>query len=89
MYLTIDVDGLDPSVIPSTGTPQPGGLTWDQTMQLIRIVTSAPQARLIGADIVEYVASPHPPGSDIIAAKLLLKVLAHWWRGRQADGGSC
>ena len=40
VYLTIDVDGLDPSIIPSTGTPQPGGLSWRQTMELIRVLTA-------------------------------------------------
>ncbi len=83
VYLTIDVDGLDPSVIPSTGTPQPNGLTWLQTMEIVRAVTRAPQCQLIGTDIVEYVASPHPPGTDIIAAKLVAKVLAFWDTGRR------
>jgi len=87
VYLTIDVDGLDPAVIPSTGTPQPNGLSWAQTMEVIRCVTTAPQCRLIGADVVEFVASPHPPGCDLIAARLVMKVLAHWWRGRRSEGG--
>ena len=39
VYLTIDVDGLDPSIIPSTGTPQPGGLSWRQTMEILRVLT--------------------------------------------------
>ena len=38
VYLTIDVDGLDPSIIPSTGTPQPGGLSWRQTMEILRVL---------------------------------------------------
>jgi agmatinase len=79
VYLTIDVDGLDPTVIPSTGTPQPGGLSWQQTLDIIRCLTTAPGLQLIGADVVELVASPHPPGCDIIAARLAAKVLAFWW----------
>lgn len=82
VYLTIDVDGLDPSIIPSTGTPQPGGLTWRQTMEILRVLTNDSRCQLIGADIVEFVASPVPPGSDPVAARLATKLLGWWWRGR-------
>jgi len=81
VYLSIDVDGLDPAVIPSTGTPQPGGLSWSQTMELIRAMTSAPSCQLIGGDVVEFVPSPNPPGCDLTAAKLVAKILAWWWVG--------
>jgi agmatinase len=82
VYLTVDVDGLDPGIIPSTGTPQPGGLTWRQAMDVIRSVTRAPAARLLGADLVEFVPSPHPPGCDPAAARLAMKILAWWWSAR-------
>ncbi|MDZ7619943.1 MAG: agmatinase [Patescibacteria group bacterium] len=82
VYLTIDIDGLDPSVVPSTGTPQPDGLSWRQTMAILQAVTFAPKARLVGADLVEFVPSPNPPGCDIIAAKLAVKMLAWWWASR-------
>ena len=88
IYLTIDVDGLDPSVIPSTGTPQPDGLSWRQTMQLIEATMTGAGKQIIGADVVEYIASPHPPGCDIIAARLVMKVLAHWWKNCRADLGA-
>ena len=78
VYLSVDADGLDPSVIPTTGTPQPDGLSWRQTMEVIRTLAAATRSRLVGADIVELVASPHPPGCDIIAARLLAKILAFW-----------
>lgn len=81
VYLSIDVDGLDPAVIPSTGTPQPGGLSWPQTMELLRAVTSAPGCRLVGGDVVEFVPSPNPPGCDLTAAKLVAKILGWWWVG--------
>ena len=81
LYLSIDVDGLDPAVIPSTGTPQPGGLSWRQAMQIIRRVASNRGCRLIGADVVEFIPSPHPPGCDLTAARLLMKVLAFWAAG--------
>lgn len=82
VYLSLDVDGLDPSVIPSTGTPQPDGLSWRQAMDVVQAVAGAPAARLIGADVVELIPSPHAPGCDIIAARLVAKVLAFWHLGR-------
>ncbi len=76
VYLSLDVDGLDPSIIPSTGTPQPNGLSWQQTMELIRTVAAGPND-WIGADVVEFIASPHPPGCDITVARLVMKILAY------------
>jgi len=84
VYLSIDVDGFDPAVIPSTGTPQPGGLSWAQGMEIIRRVAAAPRGQWIGADVVELIASPHPPGCDLTAARLVMKLLAFWHRQRQA-----
>jgi agmatinase len=81
VYLTIDVDGLDPSIIPSTGTPQPGGLSWRQMMEILRVLSNESRCQLIGADVVEFVASPVPPGCDPAAARLATKLLAWWWRG--------
>jgi agmatinase len=81
VYLTIDVDGLDPSIIPSTGTPQPGGLSWRQTVNVVRVLATESRCRLIGADIVEFVPSAVPPGCDPAAARLAAKILAWWWTG--------
>jgi agmatinase len=86
VYLSIDVDGLDPAVFPSTGTPQPGGLSWRQTMEIIRAVAVESSARLIGGDVVELVAAPHGPGCDLSAARLAAKLLAWWDLGRRAGG---
>ena len=83
VYLSIDVDGLDPAVFPSTGTPQPGGLSWRQTMEIIRAVAAESSCQMLGADVVELVASPHPPGCDLSAARLAAKVLAWWEVGRR------
>ncbi len=83
IYLTIDCDGLDPAVIPGVGTPQPDGLSWRQAIRLIGMVCSGPDREVIGADVVEFVASPHPPGCDLIVAKLVAKVLAFWHAGRE------
>ncbi len=81
VYLTIDVDGLDPAVIASTGTPLPGGLSWRRMTEIIRVLTVESRGRLMGADIVEFVASPVPPGCDPAAARLATKLLAWWWKG--------
>jgi agmatinase len=85
VYLTMDMDGLDPSVMPSTGTPQPNGLSWGQTIQVIRCISGNRRCSLVGADLVELIASPHPPGCDVIAARLAAKVLAFWWVGGRAE----
>ncbi len=86
VYLSIDVDGLDPAVFPSTGTPQPGGLSWRQTMEIIRAVAVESSGHLIGGDVVELVAAPHGPGCDLSAARLAAKLLAWWDLGRRAGG---
>jgi agmatinase len=85
VYLTIDVDGLDPSIIPSTGTPLPGGLSWRQTIDVIRVLATQSQCQLVGADIVEFVPSPTLPGCDPAAARLAAKLLAWWWMGRKTS----
>jgi agmatinase len=84
VYLTVDVDGLDPSIIPSTGTPQPGGLSWRQMMEILRVLMTESRCQLIGADVVEFIASPVPPGCDPAAARLATKLLAWWWKGRKS-----
>ena len=77
VYLSIDVDGLDPSIVPSTGTPQPNGLSWGEVLEVIRSVAAA-TCDWIGADVVEFIASPHPPGCDPTVARLVAKLLAYW-----------
>ena len=78
-----DVYGLDPAVIASTGTPQPGGLSWAQTMELLRALAVESRAQLLAADIVEFVPSSVAPGCDAAGGTLAAKVLAWWWRGRK------
>ena len=84
VYLTLDVDGLDPAIIPSTGTPLPNGLSWRQTMDVVRVLTTESRCRLIGADVVEFIPSAVPPGCDPAAARLAAKVLAWWWAGQRS-----
>jgi len=74
VYLTIDVDGIDPSVIPATGTPEPDGLSWNKTIEIIKILTGA--ANLISLDCVELAPVAGMHASEYAAAKLVYKVLA-------------
>lgn len=69
IYLTIDVDGLDPSVFPATGTPVPGGLGWYQTLSLIQSI--AGQRKIIAFDLVELAPIPYLHASNFAAAQLI------------------
>ena len=84
VYLTIDVDGLDPAVFPSTGTPQPGGLSWRQTMEVLRarggrIAVPADRGGRGGIGALAASARLRPS-----AARLAAKVLA-WRRWARAE----
>ncbi len=74
VYISIDLDGLDPSVIRAVGTPEPAGLSWRQTIDLLTAVAS--RKRIIGADVVELCPQPGDLASDFAAAKLAYKLLA-------------
>ncbi len=75
VYLTIDIDGLDPSLVPSTGTPGAGGLMWQETLALIR--TLASQRNIVGMDLVELCKSPAGNAPSFLAAKLIYKTLGY------------
>ncbi len=79
VYLTIDLDVFDPSIMPSTGTPEPGGLLWDETLELLRRVFSEKQ--VVGMDVVELCPSKHNKAPDFLAAKLIYKLLSYKFRG--------
>jgi len=79
VYLTIDLDGLDPSILPGTGTPEPGGLGWYETLALIR--ETAKQKRIVAADVVELAPIPGQNASEFLAAKLAVKVVAYAHEG--------
>ncbi len=78
VYLTIDVDGLDPSLIPATGTPEPGGLSWTETLHLIR--QTAEQRTIVGMDVTELCPMPGHEASNFIVAKLIYKALGYIFR---------
>ncbi len=75
IYLTIDLDYFDPSILPSTGTPEPGGLGWYPTLDLLKKL--AKQKNIIGFDIVELAPVEGFPASDFLAAKLYYKLLTY------------
>lgn len=74
VYLTIDIDGLDPSLVAQTGTPEPGGLGWYETIGLIR--TLARKKRVVGMDLTEYSYVEGFDASAFLCAKLIYKSLA-------------
>ena len=75
VYLTIDIDGLDPSIVPTTGTPEPGGLGWYQTLDLIRKI--AKRKRIVGMDLVEYSYFENYDSPAFLCSKLVYKSLAY------------
>jgi agmatinase len=73
VYVTMDVDGLDPSVIPATGTPEPGGLSWQQALSLLKRVARA--KKVVGFDLVELSPIKGLAMADFAAAKLVYKMM--------------
>lgn len=79
VYLTIDIDGLDPSIMPTTGTPEPGGLGWYETLTLIRKL--AEKKRVVGMDLVEYSYVDNMDAPAFLCSKLVYKSLAYIFKG--------
>ncbi len=77
IHLTIDVDGLDCSLCPGTGTPQPGGLNWVQVVRVLRALVAEGEGKLIGADICEAVPQPSTQVNEQTAAKLAFKIVGY------------
>lgn len=75
VYLTIDLDAFDPSILPSTGTPEPGGLGWYQVISFLKLMMQ--KKNVVGFDIVELCPNPKSKGSDFLAAKLVYKLLSY------------
>jgi len=75
VYLTIDLDVFDPSIMPSTGTPEPGGLFWYDALKLLRKVIE--NRELIGFDVVELCPSKNYKAADFLAALLIYKILSY------------
>jgi agmatinase len=75
VYVTIDVDGMDPAIMPATGTPEPGGLSWQEITTLLR--RTAERRRVVAADIVELSPIPGMVAPSFLCAKLLYKLLTY------------
>ncbi len=73
IYLSIDLDVLDPSLMPSTGTPEPGGLGWYDLLKLLERVIGG--RRVLGFDVVELCPQPNNRAPDFIAARLVYKLM--------------
>ncbi|HET8886364.1 MAG TPA: agmatinase [Salinimicrobium sp.] len=75
VFITIDLDAFDPSIMPSTGTPEPGGLFWYETMDFLRMIFK--KKNVVGFDIVELCPNEAEKSSDFLAAKLYYKMLSY------------
>jgi len=75
VFITFDLDALDPSILPSTGTPEPGGLLWYETLDFLKQVFE--EKNVVGFDIVELCPNEHDGASDFLAAKLYYKMLSY------------
>ena len=74
VYLTFDVDGLDSSIMPATGTPEPGGLLWDEVLNIIKIATK--NSNVVGADVNELAPIKGFNSYNFLVAKLVYKILS-------------
>ena len=75
VYVTIDLDVFDPSIMPSTGTPEPGGLLWYDVLELLRAVFE--NRKVVGFDVVEMCPDERNKAPDFLAAKLIYKLLSY------------
>ncbi|MEZ5084226.1 MAG: agmatinase [Bacteroidales bacterium] len=75
VYLTFDLDGFDPSIMSSTGTPEPGGLLWNETIVFLRKVIKV--KNLVGFDVVELCPNKVNKAPDFLASKLIYKILSY------------
>ena len=83
VFITFDLDALDPSILPSTGTPEPGGLFWYETLEFLKQVFE--EKNVVGFDIVELCPNSQDKSSDFLAAKLYYKMLSYKFMGEDVD----
>ncbi|QLG44937.1 agmatinase [Costertonia aggregata] len=83
VFITFDLDALDPSIMPSTGTPEPGGLLYYETLEFLKQVFE--EKNVVGFDIVELCPSETDRSSDFLAAKLYYKMLSYKFMGQDVD----
>ena len=75
VFITIDLDAFDPSILPSTGTPEPGGMFWYETLEFLKLMFK--KKNVVGFDIVELNPNENEKSSDFLAAKLYYKMLSY------------
>lgn len=83
VFITFDLDALDPSIMPSTGTPEPGGLLWFETLEFLKQVFE--DKNVVGFDIVELCPNKNDRSSDYLAAKLYYKMLSYKFADQAID----
>ncbi len=83
VFITFDLDAFDPSIMPSTGTPEPGGLLWYETLDFLKQVFE--EKNVVGFDIVELCPNKVDKSSDFLAAKLYYKMLGYKFMGQDID----
>lgn len=79
VYITIDLDVFDPSIVPSTGTPEPGGLLWYEVLTFLKAVSA--EKNVVGFDVVELCPDSRNKAPDFLAAKLIYKLLSYRFGG--------
>lgn len=79
VYISVDLDVFDPSIMPSTGTPEPGGLLWYDVLSLLKTVTE--KRNVVAFDVVELCPDDRNRAPDFLAAKLIYKLLSYKFRG--------
>jgi len=75
VYLTLDVDVMDPSIMPSVGTPEPGGLCWYKILEIIKHLVQS--KKIVGVDVVELSPIPDIVAPDFLVAKLIYKIIGY------------
>src|SRR5690606_35699872 len=83
VFITIDLDVFDPSILPSTGTAEPGGLLWYETLEFLKQVFA--EKNVVGFDIVELCPNKIDKSSDFLAAKLYYKMLSYKFQNESVD----
>lgn len=84
VYITIDLDVFDPAYLPSTGTPEPGGLSYREVMGLLKYIIR--EHRVVGIDVVELCPNPMAKASDFLAAKLIYQFLSELYAAKPPKG---
>ena len=83
VYITLDLDVFDPSILPGTGTPEPGGMLWYTMLTYLRKVFA--QKEVLGFDLVELAPVPDLPASEFLVSKLYYKMLSYKFQDDDAD----